>query len=77
MIRKTFFDWHIFAFFTLTVLAAFKACLVAFTVFFEAVGLLAVAAFDMFVVFDLLAERVGVSIHQGQDGIVPLFAVDL
>lgn len=37
--------------------------MVAFTVFLEAVGFLAVAAFDVLVVLDLLAEGIGVAVH--------------
>lgn len=54
---------HVFALFTFAVLAALQAGLIAFTVFLEAVGFLAVAAFNVLVVLDLLAEGIGVAVH--------------
>lgn len=51
--------------------------MVALTVFLEAVGFLAVAALDVLVGLDLLAEGIGVSIHQRHDCAVPLILVDV
>lgn len=51
--------------------------MIAFTVFLEAVGFLAVAALDVLVGLDLLAEGIGIAVHEGHYSVVSLVLVDL
>lgn len=67
----------VFALLTFAVLATLEAGLVAFTVFLEAVGFLAIAALDVLVVLDLLAEGIRIAIHEGHYSVVSLVLVDL
>lgn len=53
----------VFALLTFAVLATLETGLVAFTVFLEAVGFLAIAALDVLVVLDLLAKGIRIAIH--------------
>lgn len=76
-LRPLLLQAHVLALLTLAVFAALEAGLVALAVFFEAVGLFAVTAFDVLVVLNFLAEGVRVAIHEGHDGVVPLLVVDV
>lgn len=51
--------------------------MVTLTVFLQTVGLFAVAPLEMFVILYLLAERIGVSVHQGENGVVAFLVIDL
>lgn len=67
----------VFALLTFAVLATLEAGLVAFTVFLEAVGFLAVAALDVLVILDFLAEGIGIAIHKRHYCVVSLLLVDV
>lgn len=68
---------HVLAVLALAVLTALQTRLVALAVLLQAVRLLAVAPLHVLIVLYLLSEGVWVSVHQGQDCIVTLLAIDL
>ena len=68
-------QWEILAVLALAVFATLEPSLVALTVLLEAIGLLAVAAFDMLLLLDFACKWIRVTIHEGKDGIVAFLIV--
>jgi hypothetical protein len=76
-IRIALLEDDVLAFLAFAVFTAFQTCLVAFTVFLKAVGLLAVAALDVLIIFDFLAKGIWIPVHKGHDRIVPFLFIDI